>query len=57
MNKELYPLYHCQECGCFFKKVNGRFVQEGLKGQQSEVIRFTCPNCKEIHEQQRRRAA
>lgn len=41
-----YPLYHCQECSYFFKKVNGKFVREGLKGQQSEVIDFVCPECR-----------
>ena len=42
-----YPLYHCKKCGYFFKKAEGKFVEEGLRGQQSAVIPFVCPECKE----------
>jgi len=43
---EEYPMYHCQECGYFFKDAQGT-QKEGLYGQQSEVISIVCENCKQ----------
>ena len=42
-----YLLWHCTRCGYFFKKIRGGFVREGLRGQQSDVIDFVCPDCKD----------
>lgn len=47
MIKGLYPLYHCQKCGRFFKRIGDGFVEEGLSGQQSDVVPFICPECEE----------
>jgi len=41
---EEYPMYHCQECGYYFRDIKGT-EQEGLRGQQSEVIPIVCESC------------
>ncbi len=44
-----YPLYHCSECGTFFKDAKGTRA-EGLKGQQSSITEIVCAKCKEKRE-------
>jgi len=45
MKRKRYPMYHCKECGCFFKDAAG-MQREGLSGQQTTVTTIVCAACK-----------
>lgn len=46
MNKDEYPMYHCRECGYFYKDAEGT-QREGLRGQQMTVTSIVCAACKQ----------